>query len=158
MKLWNYLLQSSRSRSINTRVLTQAPIEDASQEDLFGRGEEGREGRRENEETRESEDLPVHSFSHENYGEGSYTWSSGLLSQIIARVAGIVKSSRGSRSFRSFAFTDMPPVVGDGQWAIRWSGVPCQYWYCRVCYRVARRRGWERGIAPGWWQLCLADK
>lgn len=46
---------------------------------------------------------------------------------------------------RSFVcVTDVPPVVGDGQWAIRWSGVPCQYWYCRVCYRVARRRERER--------------
>jgi hypothetical protein len=31
---------------------------------------------------------------------------------------------------------------GGGKRAIRWFGVPCQYWYCRVCYRVARR---ERG-------------
>lgn len=31
-------------------------------------------------------------------------------------------------------------TVATAKRAIRWSGVPCQYWYCRVCYRVARRR------------------
>lgn len=67
-------------------------------------------------------------------------------SQIVERVNRIYAKSapRGSRFSFVTSALPMVPTVATAKRAIRWSGVPCQYWYCRVCYRVARCRARAR--------------